>query len=965
MGSTDSGNGKGSQAQSATIDVGEILEPALVAPIRRRESGFNTIRSGLIPKGCFTIEDSHFEFDSSFVLPLGLTFDAQPLKKLMDDHPGSKLSIFGHTDPVGKDSYNKTLSGRRAQAIFGLLTRNVELWKDLYFHHDTLGNDPWGVRSIQVMLNFVGPTKAGNTQGILDDLTRQALKDFEEAKNPPAKGFNKKQEVDPGTFEVLAKLYMDTICTDDDNNPVQFTPDDFLARGAGKDGKGDFQGCGEFNPLMMLSKDERAFFDQEQNKSARNKENQVNRRIMILLYRTGARVEPEKWPCPSVKEGPEKCQARFFTNAKERRSNLEQRREHKDEPNNPDQVGTFACRFYERQTSDSPCEGNPVETAQLFMQCFSGDGRVMLAGHKYTITKKGDTAVRFRGTMTDSGTLRHQGVPPDEYELHVEGCAETSPMAMLPPGAEEPQIRMLENGRLAIHVLTADGDPISEAKVAIDGVGEETSDADGVAYFAALPEGTFNFTVSKPDHKPAVPDDTKRLSLAGDIVQATVGGPNDDTASGSADVKDRRKDVVVALKKDRPPARILRIEVTQPVTQDLRNATKPDRARPVAKLTPSLSTETDMGKNPPVVLIRGSHHFFLKAITEPAEEPVTWEIKANQTKNPPPNFDPKKTVGDFAVEVETNTTGSFSAVGTTTNGVSMVWNFVLVGVDLEASTPPPVARDSGLVDLNEFMSTPEGKKTVGLSISSTFNPTAMTGAATGLFEQGKHAWFSEVHLKLKGGGPGEDIGCDKVDVQILQNLTDVTVRGVYKTKIAFYEVALPILDVSPGSPPGYDGPSVGNTRSGSVDTPQTPFLFSEGMVKHVKKDPTQRIIQVGDAPGMGFDTKEEGTREQLTKITGGTRFRAAVASFSKDNKDEIVAHADQIWEVDYSGDVEVELLVGKWKKNGAGVKIVQPWKEIASSSGVKGTDAMSSLLEIFPPRAIDITNAPKKIINKA
>ncbi len=331
--------------------------PVLVAPSRSGE--VNRVRATLAPKSCFSVEDSHFEFDSSFVLPLGLTFDAQPLKKAMDDHPGSKLSIFGHTDPVGKDTYNKTLSGRRAQAIFGLLVRDVELWKDLYFHHDTLGNDPWGVRSIQIMLNRVGTTKTGNVKGVLDAQTRQALKDFEEANSLPPKGFNQKQEIDPGTFEVLAKLYMDALCTDDDNNPVQLKPEDFLAGGTGNDGKGDFQGCGEFNPLMMFSKEEKALFDKEQNKDARNKENQINRRIMILLYRAGTKIDPAAWPCPTVKEGPEKCQLRFFANAKLRRSNLEQRREHKDEPTNPDIVGTFACRFYERQSSTSPCEGPP------------------------------------------------------------------------------------------------------------------------------------------------------------------------------------------------------------------------------------------------------------------------------------------------------------------------------------------------------------------------------------------------------------------------------------------------------------------------------------------------------------------------------------------------------------------------------------------------------------------------------
>ena len=331
--------------------------PLLVSPSISEE--FNTIRSNLIPNACFSLEDSHFEFDSSFVLPMGLTFDAGPLKDLLDKHPGFKLSVFGHTDPAGKDDFNKVLSGRRAQAVFGLLVRDVKLWEDLYFHHDTQGRDKWGVRAVQAMLNFAGPTKAGAVDGKLGTNTRNALKDFESAQNLPLKGFNAKEEIDPGTFRVLTPLYMDAICLDDDGNKFQLTPDDFIARGVGKDGKGDFQGCGEFNPLMMFSSEERKFFDKDANKPQRNKENQPNRRIMILLYRPGTRVDPAKWPCPSVKEGVAGCILRFHSNSKDRRSNLDERREHKEEKDRPDMVGTFACRFYDRQTNGSPCEGPP------------------------------------------------------------------------------------------------------------------------------------------------------------------------------------------------------------------------------------------------------------------------------------------------------------------------------------------------------------------------------------------------------------------------------------------------------------------------------------------------------------------------------------------------------------------------------------------------------------------------------
>ena len=355
---------KTSSGTVASVHADVDVLPLLVGPTTGKE--FNRIRPGLFPKGCFSVEDSHFEFDSSFIFPLGLTFDAGPLKNLLDQHPGFKLSVFGHADPVGKDDFNKILSGRRAQSIFGMLVRNTDLWADLYFHHDTQGRDKWGVKSVQIMLNFVSPTKAGKPDGKIGTNTKKALSDFEEANSLPAKGFNAKEEIDPATFGVMAGLYMDAICTDDDGKQFKLSPEDFIAAGKGNDGKGDFQGCGEFNPLMMFSKSEKAVLDQAQNKERRNKENQINRRIMILLFRPGTRVDPEKWPCPTVKEGVAGCLLRFHSDSDVRRSNLDERREHKDEKDKPDMVGTFACRFYDRLSSQSPCEGGALPAFGFF-----------------------------------------------------------------------------------------------------------------------------------------------------------------------------------------------------------------------------------------------------------------------------------------------------------------------------------------------------------------------------------------------------------------------------------------------------------------------------------------------------------------------------------------------------------------------------------------------------------------------
>jgi len=352
--SENSGSVHNITASSLTASHPAVVElPVFVGPSTAKE--FNTLRSRLTPKACFKLEDNNFEFDSSFITVL--TFDAGPLKNLLEKHSCSKLSIFGHADPVGREDYNKTLSGRRAQAIYGLLVRDVKLWEDLYFHHDKLsGKDEWGVRSVKLMLNRVGPTKTGSITGELDPAAKQALHDFEEQQNLPPKGFNAKKEVAPETFRSLASIYMDAICRDDDNQDFRLKPEDFLARGLGNDGKGDYQGCGEFNPLMIFSKDEQAFFDKEANHNARNKENQTNRRVLILLFRPGSQVDPGVWPCPSAKQGSDGCRLRFFSDADQRRSNQGARRTFEESRKDPSQLSTFSCRFYERVLTSSPCE---------------------------------------------------------------------------------------------------------------------------------------------------------------------------------------------------------------------------------------------------------------------------------------------------------------------------------------------------------------------------------------------------------------------------------------------------------------------------------------------------------------------------------------------------------------------------------------------------------------------------------
>lgn len=277
-----------------------------------------------------------FEFDSSFVKP-EIATEIAALKELIDRHtltdeqgkPQHKpaLTVFGHADPTGNDDFNKALSGRRAIALYALLTRKVELWEQL--HSNPLGNDKWNSKAIESMQMALGLPVA-------------------RASVPPR----------PALF----RAYMDHVCTirDEDGQPIrdytgqpiklELKPTDFLANGADSRGKGDFQGCGEFNPILMFSAAENKEFSEPKKKELRDRDNAQNRRVVIFLFRPGVRIEPGAWPCPRATESPADCKKRFWSDAAKRRSFQEKRREFKNEQD------TFACRFYDRLSNNSPCE---------------------------------------------------------------------------------------------------------------------------------------------------------------------------------------------------------------------------------------------------------------------------------------------------------------------------------------------------------------------------------------------------------------------------------------------------------------------------------------------------------------------------------------------------------------------------------------------------------------------------------
>ncbi|HST45993.1 MAG TPA: peptidoglycan-binding protein [Luteimonas sp.] len=324
-----------------------------VAP--RTDAETNTLGVHPEPIACWRVEDARFEFDSSMVLP-AIGREARVLAKLRQDHAATvagadggtvrilpRVAIFGHADPVGDDEYNKRLSGRRAKAVYALLTKDPALWEALY--SSPHGRDDWGLRAVQTMLAHLQGGAPAVT-GRHDAATDAAVRDFQGANGLAVDG-----KPGPRTRERLFRAYMDALCGPGFRlDPAQ----DFLAAGADPGGKGDYHGCGEFNPVLLFSRNEQAGFANPSTHPRRNAENAPNRRVLLLLFEPGTRVEAELWPCPRAEDGTAGCRKRLWSDARVRSQTLSDagRRTWTRDGD------TFACRFYHRLVRHSPCEGD-------------------------------------------------------------------------------------------------------------------------------------------------------------------------------------------------------------------------------------------------------------------------------------------------------------------------------------------------------------------------------------------------------------------------------------------------------------------------------------------------------------------------------------------------------------------------------------------------------------------------------
>jgi len=342
--------------------------PIMVAPTSTdRAEAFNTIRQETVVVACANLYPNNFAFDSSVVAP-----EARPafqsLARIIRRHPGSPMSLFGHADPSGNDVYNKWLSERRARAIFAVMVNRPAIFESLFGDPQGASGDVWGLKSLQLMLQALGH-EPGNTDGKPDDATAEAI--AEALGQPPGS----KAAPTKAARAVIFQQYIDFLRKGEAGQPdfPELTDDDFLGRGKQK---ATLQGCSEFNPQLLLGKEELAALEGggKEGKELRDQLNAPNRRVIVFLFAKGTRIDPAKWPCPAAAQGTSGCFKRFWSNGKDRRGKLfvdhrrrfgrEVRPERRNlAPPNEElatELGreetTFGCRFYHGVALHSPCE---------------------------------------------------------------------------------------------------------------------------------------------------------------------------------------------------------------------------------------------------------------------------------------------------------------------------------------------------------------------------------------------------------------------------------------------------------------------------------------------------------------------------------------------------------------------------------------------------------------------------------
>lgn len=261
--------------------------------VRVRSLGFRRAQPALVE--CVCVPGITFEFDKSYIRP-SVVGPLAEVDRLAREHPQSRIIIFGHTDRVGSQQYNKDLADRRARSSFAFVTHDTGTWEQLY------NEENWGLRTVQQTLLDLGHDP-GPIDGEMGPLTRGAMRSFLGlGANAPV---NNDAAFRARLFGEYMRRHFPTPLPD-----ARFAPPKFM-------------GCGEFNPIDGPNAHELA---------NRSPGNEPNRRVVFYLFNR----PPAAPPCQLHSIGP--CQAEIARPGTR---------------NNP----KLTCAFYDGIASECRCEG--------------------------------------------------------------------------------------------------------------------------------------------------------------------------------------------------------------------------------------------------------------------------------------------------------------------------------------------------------------------------------------------------------------------------------------------------------------------------------------------------------------------------------------------------------------------------------------------------------------------------------
>ncbi len=372
-----------SGGEAASIPQRRVVLP--VAPATAAQS--NAVRPPLRPVAALRIDDLRFAFGGSFIVSHAAR-ELAALGRLLEAHPGAKLTVFGHDDRSRGTAGAWGLAGRRALSVLAVLLDRVDLWRGLWA--TPRDDDDWVRERVALsMLDAVAVARGT------------------EAAPTRSPSMN-----DDTWFDVIAAAYFDVLrtCPETGIRMPVLGPERLLFA-ASPTWKGLAQSCSDLNPLRVLPE---GALVTDLEAPALLHATSLNRRVHVYLFPQWMTLDANRWPCPHVGGSRQACVPRLFLNEAHRAAPIRVQRRHAQGDE------TFRCRFYDRITGSSPVEreGDLRRTSHISVELRSNSGSIPLARRPVKL-HLGEARVLH--AMTDGGgALRVADVPAGEYLLEVD-----------------------------------------------------------------------------------------------------------------------------------------------------------------------------------------------------------------------------------------------------------------------------------------------------------------------------------------------------------------------------------------------------------------------------------------------------------------------------------------------------------------------------------------------------------------